>query len=143
MSAVLIGVSTQDVDNPHPARAGSWRIDAGQTRLLRTSRDSMAARQTILECCTASLLQIKTSGAPRGKRFLKKEATMRTTRDAIKQGWLPCPEAQEEVDVGLSFADCKNDHGCEDRQPSDCPLYVERVIRRAVTSAAPAGRESD
>lgn len=66
---------------------------------------------------------------------------MRTTRDAITSGWLPCPEAGEEVDVELSFADCKSDHGCEDRQPSDCPLYVERVIRRAVKAAAPADPE--
>jgi hypothetical protein len=62
---------------------------------------------------------------------------MRTTRDAIKRSWLPCPEAKEAVDVGLSFADCRNEHGCEDRLPSYCPMYVERLIRRTVRDAAP------
>lgn len=62
---------------------------------------------------------------------------MRTTRDAIEESWLPCPEAREKVDVRLSFADCRSDHGCEDRLPSDCPLYVERLIRRAVSTAPP------
>jgi hypothetical protein len=57
---------------------------------------------------------------------------MRTTRDAITSGWLPCPETGEKVDVGLSFADCRRDHGCDDRLPSYCPLYVERLVRRAM-----------
>ncbi|MFY9316914.1 MAG: hypothetical protein WAO95_15325 [Burkholderiales bacterium] len=56
---------------------------------------------------------------------------MRTTRDAIEKDWLRCPEANEQVDVRLSFTDCKKDHGCEDRLPSHCPLYVERLIKRA------------
>jgi len=62
---------------------------------------------------------------------------MRTTRDAIRKNWLPCPDAGEMVDVGLSFADCKHEHGCEDRLPSYCPLYVERLIRHSVTLASP------
>ena len=62
---------------------------------------------------------------------------MGSTRDAIKKKWLPCPEAKEAVNVGLSFADCKSDHGCEDRLPSYCPLYVERLIRSSVKHGAP------
>jgi len=62
---------------------------------------------------------------------------MRTTRDAIRKNWLPCPEAAELVNVGLPFADCRHDHGCEERAPSDCPLYVERTIRRAVVQYVP------
>jgi hypothetical protein len=111
-------------------RAGRERVPFG----------ACAARK-IRRCCTASLRQIKTSGARRSKRYTEREDSMRTTRDAIRNGWLPCPETGENVDVGLSFPDCRNEHGCEDRHPSDCPLYVERVIRHAVKSAPPDGRE--
>jgi hypothetical protein len=70
---------------------------------------------------------------------------MRTTRDAIKKDWLHCPEANEKIDVRLAFSDCKKDHGCSDRPPSHCPLYVERLIKRAVKwlrdRRSPAGQE--
>ena len=68
---------------------------------------------------------------------------MRTTRDGIHTRWLPCPESAEVVDIGLSFADCRDGHGCEDRPPSHCPLYVERLVRCAVArdSTADAGIE--
>ncbi len=68
---------------------------------------------------------------------------MRTTRDAIDKNWLPCPEAREKVNIGLSFPDCRYEHGCEDRLPSDCPLYVERLIRRAVSVAPPPAPAPD
>jgi hypothetical protein len=57
---------------------------------------------------------------------------MRTTRDAMTRDWLPCPEAGEVVDLRHSFSDCRYDHGCEDRLPSHCPLYVERLVKHAV-----------
>jgi hypothetical protein len=56
---------------------------------------------------------------------------MRSTRDAMARDWLHCPEANEPVDLRLAFSDCKKDHGCEDRLPSHCPMYVERLIKRA------------
>lgn len=56
---------------------------------------------------------------------------MRTTRDAIKKDWLPCHEANEMIDVRLRFSDCRKDHGCKDRLASHCPLYVERLVKRA------------
>lgn len=56
---------------------------------------------------------------------------MRTTRDAITRDWLPCPDAREPVDLRLSFADCRKDHGCRDRSSEDCPLYVERLVKLA------------
>lgn len=56
---------------------------------------------------------------------------MRTTRDAITRDWLPCPEAGELIDIRLSFRDCRNEHACEDRLPSYCPLYVERLVKQA------------
>lgn len=64
---------------------------------------------------------------------------MRTTRDAITRNWLPCPEAQEAINLRLSFADCKKDHACSDRLPSHCPLYVERLVRQAAISRRSAG----
>lgn len=56
---------------------------------------------------------------------------MRTTRDAIAEDWLPCPEMNEKIDVRLTFAECKDDHKCADRLPSHCPLYVERLVKQA------------
>ena len=64
------------------------------------------------------------------------EETMRTTRDAIKQNWLRCPEANEDVDVRLSFSDCRKDHGCKDRLPCYCPMYVERLVKQTVRLTA-------
>ena len=56
---------------------------------------------------------------------------MRTTRDAMSKDWLPCPECGELIDTRLSFSDCLKDHGCEDRPPSHCPMYVQRLVKRA------------
>lgn len=56
---------------------------------------------------------------------------MRTTRDAMTKDWLPCPECGELIDIRRSFPDCQKDHGCEDRHPSHCPLYVERLVKQA------------
>jgi hypothetical protein len=64
------------------------------------------------------------------------EVTMRTTRDAIKKDWLHCPDANEVIDVRLSYPDCSKDHGCKDRLPSHCPLYVERLVKRTAELAA-------
>lgn len=64
---------------------------------------------------------------------------MRTTRDAIAKDWLTCPEAEEPVDLRLSFSDCLKDHGCADRSSVDCPLYVERLVKLATAERAAAG----
>jgi hypothetical protein len=57
---------------------------------------------------------------------------MRTTRDAIAKNWLLCPDANEKIDLRLSFSDCKKDHECKDSLPSHCPLYVERLVKQAI-----------
>ena len=53
-----------------------------------------------------------------GSESFAKEGIMRTTRDAIAKDWLPCPEANQDIDLRLSFLDCKGLHECEDRLPS-------------------------
>jgi len=49
----------------------------------------------------------------------------------MTRDWLPCPEAGELIDIRLSFDDCRKDHGCEDRLPCHCPMYVERLVKQA------------
>lgn len=83
------------------------------------------------------LVQIKMAGVLSGlHNAWDMEATMRTTRDAIKKDWLHCPEANEAINVRLSYSDCRKDHGCKDRLPSHCPLYVERLVKRTAELAA-------
>jgi hypothetical protein len=49
----------------------------------------------------------------------------------MTRDWLPCPECGELIDIRLSFGDCRKDHGCGDRLPCHCPMYVERLVKHA------------